>query len=229
MTLEYSLVENKLNTSEGKYRALVQPKDTIGPEGIVDRMVRRGSTIMRKDVIAVQESYFDTILQLLQEGYNVVTPLANFSASIKGVFEGPDDAFDPARHKVEPRVNPGMAVRPVLQKVPLVKIEHNTPLPHVLVFHDHTSGEDNTIATPGGGALIKGYRLKFDQGDPEQGIFFVGPNEAEVRVSQVLSLKPSELIIILPALSANTYRLEVRAQFGKSVRSGALTQKLTVA
>lgn len=229
MTIEYTLVENKLNTSEGKYRAVVQPKDTIDLTGIIDRMVRRGSTLMREDAMAVQEAFYDTILQVLQEGYNVTTPTANYRASIKGVFDGPDDSFDPSRHKLEVRVNPGLAVRPSLEKVPVVKTEHTTPLPHPQVFHDHMSNLDNSVVTPGSGAKIKGYRLKFDQTDPEQGVFFVSASGVETRVEQVLSIRPSEVIIILPALPADMYRLEVRGMFGKTVRAGSLTQKLTVA
>ena len=229
MTIEYTLVENKLNTSEGTYRAMVQPKDTIDLAGIIDRMVRRGNTLMREDAMAVQEAYHDTLLQVLQEGYNVTTPTANYRASIKGVFDGPDDSFDPSRHKLEVRVNPGLAVRPSLEKVPVVKTEHNTPLPHPQVFHDHMSNLDNSVVTPGSGAKIKGYRLKFDQMDPEQGVFFVSASGVETRVEQVLSIRPSEVIIILPALPADMYRLEVRGMFGKTVRAGSLTQKLTVA
>ncbi|MGB4872791.1 MAG: DNA-binding domain-containing protein [Candidatus Promineifilaceae bacterium] len=229
MTIEYTLVENKLNTSEGTYRAMVQPKDTIDLAGIIDRMVRRGNTLMREDAMAVQEAYHDTLLQVLQEGYNVTTPTANYRASIKGVFDGPDDSFDPSRHKLEVRVNPGLAVRPSLEKVPVVKTEHTTPLPHPQVFHDHISHLDNSVVTPGGGAKIKGYRLKFDQTDPEQGVFFVSASGVETRVEQVLSIRPSEVIIILPALPADMYRLEVRGIFGKIVRAGSLTQKLTVA
>ncbi len=229
MTIEYTLVENKLNTSEGTYRAMVQPKDTIDLAGIIDRMVRRGSTLMREDAMAVQEAYHDTLLQVLQEGYNVTTPTANYRASIKGVFDGPDDSFDPSRHKLEVRVNPGLAVRPSLEKVSVVKTEHNTPLPHPQVFHDHMSNQDNSVVTPGSGAKIKGYRLKFDQMDPEQGVFFVSASGVETRVEQVLSIRPSEVIIILPALPADMYRLEVRGMFGKTVRVGSLTQKLTVA
>jgi len=229
MSIEYSLVENKLGTNEGSYRAMVQPKGTIDLDGVIDRMARRGSTLMREDAMANQEAYFDTVIQLLREGYNVTTPTANYSASIKGVFDGPDDAFDPARHKLEVRVNPGSGLRPVLEKAAVSKLEPTTPIPNLTLFHDHESDSNNLKATPGGGAKIKGYRLKFDQSDPEQGIFFVAPGDVETRVSRVLSIRPSEVVFILPELPANTYRLEVRAAFGKQVRAGALTSKLTVA
>lgn len=45
---------------------------------------------------------------------------------------------------------------------------------------------------------IIGKKLKFDLNDPKQGIFFVNESGAEFRVDNLIKLKPSELIFIVP-------------------------------
>ena len=58
--------------------------------------------------MAVLDEFFDTVKLLVLEGNNVVTPLANFSVSVKGNFVSNDDFFDPSRHRVEPIINPNL-------------------------------------------------------------------------------------------------------------------------
>jgi hypothetical protein len=227
MTIEYSLVENKLTAAEGIFRAMVQPKETIGLDEIVERIVRRGSTLMREDVMAVLEAYHDTIYQLTADGNNITTPTANYSLSIKGVFRDVDDSFDPARHRLEVRVNSGQMLRRKAEHMHVTKIEASVPRPNPLTFQDPASS--NGSASPGSGGKIKGHRLKFDEADPQQGVFFVAEDGAVVRVNHVLSNKPGEVIFIVPTLTAGSYQLEVRALFGKQLRRGLLEKAIIIA
>jgi hypothetical protein len=226
MTIEYSLVENKLTATEGIYRAMVQPKETIDLDEIIERIVRRGSTLMREDVMAVLEAYHDTISQLIEDGSNVTTPTANYSLSIKGVFTGADDSFDPARHRLDVRVNSGQMLRRQAELMNAAKIEANIPRPNPLTFQDPANGNGST--TPGSGGKIKGHRLKFDEADPQQGVFFMAEDGTAVRVSQILSNKPGEVIFIVPTLTAGSYQLEVRVLFGKQLRRGLLEKAITI-
>ena len=226
MAIEYSLVENKLTATEGIFRAMVQPKGTIVLDEIIERIVRRGSTLMREDVMAVLEAYHDTISQLIAEGSNVTTPTANYSLSIKGVFTGADDSFDPARHKLEVRVNSGQMLRRKAELMNATKTEANVPRPNPLTFQDPANGNGST--TPGSGGKIKGHRLKFDGTDPQQGVFFVAEDGTAVRVSQILSNKPGEVIFIVPTLTVGSYQLEVRVLFGKQLRRGLLEKTVTI-
>jgi hypothetical protein len=227
MSIEYYLTENKLSTEDDVFRAVVQPKHTVDLDEIITQVVRRGSTLMREDVMAALEAYHDTILHLLEEGNNVVTPTANYRISIKGVFNGAGDSFDGTRHKMEVRLNPGVLLRDT--QLSVKKMEGSIPRPNLLTFQDPANGGGGFTAVSGGGGKIKGHRLKFDQADPEQGVFFIAAGGAEVRVTQVLNNRPGEIIMIVPALTAGQYRLEVRSLFGKQLRRGSLERPVTVA
>ncbi len=233
MTIKYVLLENNLTTDPDDYLARVQPVGTADMEAIIERIIQQGSTVTRADIVSVLEDYHTAIENLVLEGMNVNTPLANFSVSIKGVFDGPTDNFDPSRHQLTPIVSPGSRLRKVLRERGRVeKQETVTPTPNPQVYTDMNSGERNSMLTPGGMGQVVGHRLKFDPSDPEQGIFFIAEDGTETRVSIVGRNKPGELMFLVPdGLAAGEYTLEVRAVLrkGKELRTGKLDAVLTVA
>ncbi|OGB67431.1 MAG: hypothetical protein A2Y94_10395 [Caldithrix sp. RBG_13_44_9] len=84
--------------------------------------------------------------------------------------------------------------------------------------------------TRGGIGQITGHRLKFDPEDTKQGIFLVAEDGTETRITMVGVNKPSQLMFSIPSsLPAGNYTLEVRVIFSSKLRSGKLTETLSVA
>lgn len=75
-----------------------------------------------------------------------------------------------------------------------------------------------------------GNKLKFDPGDPRQGVFFVDERRRAVRVESMIQARMHELFFKVPPLPAGTYHLEVRGYVYHSpdVRSGQLAETLVV-
>lgn len=232
MTVNYVLQKNPLSTDADNYFARVCPIGTIDIEEVIERMVQQGSTVTRADIVSVLEDYHTVIGNLLLEGHNVNTPMANFSLSIKGVFQGIGDVFDPPRHRLRAVVTAGTRLRKLVKEQGQVtKQETITPRPSPLDYVDLNSGERNGHLTPGGLGHIIGHRLKFDPTDPDQGIYFIAEDGSETRVTIIGQNKPGELIFLVPdGLTTGKYRLEVRAVLkgSKSVRRGRLDKTLTV-
>ena len=214
------------------YVAHVRPVGTGGIDEIIERMIQRGSTVTRADIVGVLEEYHATIEEMLLDGMNVTTPLANFSVSIRGVFNGADDRFDPARHRLRAVVRAGARLRKALQeRGQAVKEDAVKPAPNPVDYIDLISGERNSTLTPGGMGRIIGNRLKFDPTDPQQGIFFIAEDGTEWRVATVGRNVPGELLFLVPDdLTAGAYRLEVRTIFRgrRHVRKGMLDATLVV-
>lgn len=228
MAIHYSLHENKLKGGD-TYMALVRSIGTLDQDALMARMERRGTTLTLEDVMASLQLATEIIVEALLEGYNVVTPTANFSASIKGVFADLDDSFDPSRHSLEAKVNVGATLREAFGGATVEKTESITYAPKPSTFTDYATELKNSTATPGNGARVRGNRLKFDPADPAQGLFFVATDGTETAVTQIMTNKPSELVFLVPTLPAGDYTLVVRALFHKDVRSGTLKYTLTVA
>lgn len=233
MTISYTLQENRLTSDADDFMAMVHPTAKAKQEQVITRMMEQGSTVNKPDILATMEDYFSAVESLVLEGYSVTTPLANFGASIKGVFDGQSDSFDPNRHQLRASVSPGARIRATIsERGQAIKGEPVTPRPNLLEFTDIISGERNSVLTPGGMAQVLGHRLKYDAGDADQGVYFVAADGTETKVDVVGLNKPGQLMLMVPAsLSSGDYSLQVRAVIGvgTQVRTGSLEETLTMA
>ncbi|MCB8983462.1 MAG: DUF4469 domain-containing protein [Ardenticatenaceae bacterium] len=232
MPIKYSLYENNLTSDPDDFMAFVQSSGTAELDAVIERMIQQGSTVTRADTLSVLEDYYTAVESMILEGWNVNTPLTNFSASIRGVFHGRTDSFDPSRHQVSAAVTAGKRLRQTMSaRAQTVKQEAQRPSPSPLDYIDINSGLRNSALTPGGMGQILGHRLKFDPAQPEQGIFFKAASGAETRVSLVGRNMPGDLMFLAPAdLAAGEYTLLVRAAMSDSeIRSGELPYTLTAA
>ena len=232
MPIKYVLRENNLSDDPDDYMARIRHVGIARIETIIERMIQRGSTVTRADIVGVLEDYYAAIESLLLEGMSVTTPLDHFSLSVKGIFRGADDTFDPSRHRLHAALIAGPRLRKTLQeRGEMTKEEMVRPAPNPVDYLDLNSGERNGTLTPGGMGRIIGHRLKFDPADPQQGIFFIASDGTETRVSIVGKNKPGELLFLVPeGLTAGAYRLEVRVlpKWRRDMHTGALEATLTV-
>jgi hypothetical protein len=231
MTITYVLHENYLMSDPGSaYRAVVQFKGTADMDRIIDRAMERGPAITREDFQAALLVYHSTIAALALEGYRVVTPIAQYGISIKGSFTGQTDGFSPARHSVEATVSPGADFRRIIrEKAQVQQQEATRPQPNPLDYLDCSSGQRNSRLSPGRVAQLNGHRLKFDESDPAQGIFFISAYGVANRASLIVKNTPRQLIFETPGEMANgDYTVEIRSTYGNgAVRIGRLEATLT--
>ena len=229
MTINYILVENHLTSDPDDYMALVQSSGTATQADIVDHIIQQGSTVTRADIRSVVEGIETAIIYFVLDGKNVNTPLANFSAGIKGTFDGKDDAFDSSRHQLRGTISAGKRYRKeIAGKGRTGKVEARVRTPNPEVYIDINSGQRNSMLTTGGMGQLTGHRLKFDPADEKQGIFFIAEDNKATRVEIVGRNKPGDLMFTVPNLVSGDYRVEVRAIIGVQVRTGALLATLTV-
>lgn len=144
--------------------------------------------------------------------------------SISGVFDEANDTFDKKRHTVNLNLQAGTLLRDAVGKVKYEKTEGASTAPYITEITDIVSGKTNDILTKGGVVQLIGSRLKFDQKDDVQGIFFVPETGTPIRASVIAENKPARLMAIIPTeAAAGTYRIEVRTKIiGSSQKSKTL-------
>lgn len=232
MAIQYSIHKNNLVDPSGSdYWAMVHYLGTADMDRVMERMMQRGSGVTRQDALAALSLYHSTVEMMVLEGYRVVTPLATFGARIKGRFDHPEDSFSSIRHKIEAAVSAGADIRRAVQeKAQLAQQEANKPQPRPEAFFDPISGERNSRVNPGRVGQVTGHRLKFDETDPAQGVFFIAADGSASRAEVLVMNTPRKLIFEAPAeLAAGEYILEIRSTMGNgTVRSGRLVDVLTV-
>ena len=224
--LKYALRENLLTPEPNDYMAQVTDSQSYNLEKIIDKMIERGSTLTKADITATMQIYTETICSLLEEGFQINTPLINTSMSISGVFDGATDCFDSSRHNVNINITPGTKLKETLAKVKTQKVEAASTDPFVTEVKDIVSGKVNESLTKGGILQAVGARLKFDNSDEAQGVFLVPETGSAVRCGVVAENKPARIMAMIPAdITAGTYYLEIRSKMDSS---GKATKNLKV-
>lgn len=230
MSVQYKLYRNKLTNGSNQYRAVVQSKGTIDLDGLIERMIKQGSTLTDKDAQAAYLALKIAIKDIIEEGYRINLGLFNIGLSIKGNFADKNDEYDASRHSLEVMMNPGVDLRQASSQIRLTKQESRPNGPNPEHYFNPNNGESNDTLTPGGMGKLTGYRLAFDQADPRQGVFLIPGDGTETRVEVYGKNTARELIFMIPApLTSGDYTLQVRAVFGQeSLRTGTYEEKLTV-
>ena len=231
--LKYSLRENLLTPAPDDYMAQVTDTRSYSLEEIIDLMMDKGSTLTRADVAAVLQVYGEVCSSIVADGSALNTPLVNTSMSITGVFNGANDSFDRKRHTVNLNMTAGTLLRDAVAKVKTEKTEGASTDPYITEVSDIVSGKVNEVLTKGGVVQLTGSRLKFDQKDEAQGIFFVPETGNPVRAAVIAENKPARLMAIIPDLVAGTYYVEVRTKVDtkgktlKTLKTGRFNKPLT--
>ena len=231
MPVQYALYPNHLTESPNDHRAVVKHSKSLSREDIIDQMISRGSTVTRADALATLENYEAAITSALAGGHRVNTPLINYSLSIKGTFTDAQDYFNADRHNLHINCNCGKRLKKLSQQVSLERVDGKGYQPRLDQFRDLSTDTYDKWITPGGIAMLSGRYLGIDLADDRQGLFFVGPDNKNIRVEQLIRNKPSELIFTIPdTLSAKRYTLRVanKPKNTVEIRTGRLDADLFV-
>ena len=233
MAIRIALRDNALTADPNDHLAQVQFTHTATLDELIADVTAAGSPFAPQDIRAAVEGVFAAAERRLLSGERVsLTGFCDLYTSVSGVFTGPDDHFDPVRHRVDTQATPSASLRERVRRDARVeKVEATRPTPDPLAYDDAASHERNHTATPANIGTLVGNRLKVDPTKPDEGIFFVAvAGGAPIKVVTLTENKPKRLIFLLPALAPGLYWLEVRARVNHSneLRTGRLDQALTV-
>jgi hypothetical protein len=230
MSIKYQIIPSKLIGNPDGFAARVQSRRTVEIEEIAAEIARLGTTVSKEDALNVLNHYHNVVARTLLKGETVNTPAVHYRVSLRGTFAHQGDSFDPSRHQLTIRLSAGPLLHRALRDAQVEKHLAVKVEPRPLCYVDTYSGEENGPLSPGEMGRLIGKHLRFDPGDPEQGIFFLHEGGGETRVPSVGLNMPAHLAFIVPALPAGSYRLQVRVLFeGEDrPRSGELEETLTV-
>jgi hypothetical protein len=179
--------------------------------------------------------FFKEMGYQLCDGFSINTGWFTAGVQIRNVFDSPTEAFNPEKHTILFEFHQGALLRKELETVTVEILgvaEVGTVIARVT---DVKTGTVNDLLTPNRNLKISGYKLKIVGDDPANGVYFIDENgnRTQVDPSDIVTNNPSELIVVIPALSAGTYKLEVTTQYSvgailKSPRSTIFERMLTV-
>lgn len=208
--VEYYLHLNALTEDPDDCIAKASPIGVLTREDLIKECCKEGTGITPYEAESMFKRIETVVVETLEKGYSINTPLINIAPSITGVFENWNDNFDVSRHKLRFKSTAGVLLKKAAEKTTLHKIDRKRAVIDIYSFTDHSAGKETDIVIPGGIGELKGKRLKLNPSDENQGIFLIAEDSTEYRVTVYVTNTDSSQIFQIPQLPAGNYELQVR-------------------
>lgn len=237
-TIKAYLYDNLLTPDPNDFVARVSSERSLSVADICHSAATRGGADVSDAAMNhAVELFLKEMAYRLCDGFAVNTGYFTAMPVVRGVFLNPNETFDPQRHTLQFQFTQGELMRREIEDVEVKIMGVAETGLYIGQVEDMKSRTVNEVLTPGFNLRVTGTKLRVVGDKPGVGIFFretVTNTATKVDEGDIVINNPSELMIIIPALPAGTYQLEVTTQYStgnkllKEVRSAVFDRPLTV-
>ena len=237
-TIKAYLYDNLLTPDPNDFVARVSSERSLSVADICHSAATRGGADVSGAAMShAVELFLKEMAYRLCDGFAVNTGYFTAMPVVRGVFLNPNETFDPQRHTLQFQFTQGELMRREIEDVEVKIMGAAETGLYIGQVEDMKSRTVNEVLTPGFNLRVTGTKLRVVGDKPGVGIFFretVTNTATKVDEGDIVVNNPSELMIIIPALPAGTYQLEVTTQYStgnkllKEVRSAVFDRPLTV-
>ncbi len=195
---------------------------TVQPDGIrtLDDVLKDMATVSRRyseaELSGIFSLFLKSVAYQLRDGYHVHLPFLKITTSISGKFADEGDRFDPKRHQVNIKVNPGKELAAIAREIQVKKVRPSRPNPQIEIVRDFVQ-DKRGVLTPGSPAEVKGKHLKIDESNAQQGLFLAGAGHPDIRITELYHNLSTRLLFRVPAdVPEGAYHLMIRTTVGNS-------------
>jgi hypothetical protein len=238
-TIKCYLYDNVLTEDPNDFIARVASERSLNVKDVCNAAVTRGGADVSAAAMEHAVNLFlKEMAYNLCDGFSINTGWFTAAAHVRGVFNSPEEHFDKAKHTLSFDFVQGAQLRKELDTVTVDILGIADASLSIAQVTDVKTGSVNDLLTPERNLKIAGSKLKIAGDNPENGVYFVHQTtqaRTKVDASDIVNNNPSELIIVVPALAAGTYKLEVTTQYSpgtvllKEPRTAVFDKILTVA
>ena len=237
-TIKAYLYDNLLTPDPNDFVARVSSERSLSVADICHSAATRGGADVSDAAMShAVELFLKEMAYRLCDGFAVNTGYFTAMPVVRGVFLNPNETFDPQRHTLQFQFTQGELMRREIEDVEVEIMGVAESGLYIGQVEDMKSRTVNEVLTPGFNLRVTGTKLRVVGDKPGVGIFFreTATNTAtKVDEGDIVINNPSELMIIIPALPAGTYQLEVTTQYSmgkqwlKEPRTSVFEKTLTV-
>ena len=214
------LYKNLLTDDPDDFSARVSSERSLDIGDICNSATTRGGADISASAMKhAVELFLEEMSYQLCDGFSVNTGYFTASLSIRGVFHSPTENFNPKKHSILFLFNQGELLRNELPTVTvdiLGTAESGAFIGQVL---DVKSGSVNDLLTPNRNFRIGGAKLKVAGDNHEIGVYFINQSthtRIKIDETDIVTNNPSEVMVVIPALPAGSYKVEVLTQYAVS-------------
>ena len=237
-TIKAYLYDNLLTPDPNDFTARVSSERSLSVADICHSAATRGGADVSDAAMShAVELFLKEMAYRLCDGVAVNTGYFTAMPVVRGVFLNPNETFDPQRHTLQFQFTQGELMRREIEDVEVKIMGVAETGLYIGQVEDMKSRTVNEVLTPGFNLRVTGTKLRVVGDKPGVGIFFretVTNTATKVDEGDIVVNNPSELMIIIPALPAGTYQLEVTTQYSmgkqwlKEPRTSVFEKTLTV-
>ena len=237
-TIKAYLYDNLLTPDPNDFTARVSSERSLSVADICHSAATRGGADVSDAAMShAVELFLKEMAYRLCDGFAVNTGYFTAMPVVRGVFLNPNETFDPQRHTLQFQFTQGELMRREIEDVEVKIMGVAETGLYIGQVEDMKSRTVNEVLTPGFNLRVTGTKLRVVGDKPGVGIFFretVTNTATKVDEGDIVVNNPSELMIIIPALPAGTYQLEITTQFStnkqwlKEPRTSVFEKPLTV-
>jgi hypothetical protein len=206
------LYRSNLPRAQGAYYARPANEAALSVEKVAAALKNRGGfTGSYSDLVQHVRLFFEEMAYQLCDGYAVNTGWFLIQPVIGGLFESPEDGFDPKKHRVSFRYRTSSRLRRLSENVE-IEIEGAAEGGWIEFFTDIDSGSVNQTVTPEGLFSAQGRKIKVTGNSPDCGVWFVSKADPSRRYKVARALadnKSARITGLVPALPAGEYGVEI--------------------
>jgi hypothetical protein len=237
-TIKAWLYENLLTEDKNDFAARVSAERTLSVRDICQSAVARGGADINAAAMEHAVDLFHREMAYrLCDGFSVNTGWYGASMHIRGVFDSPAEPFNPEKHSILAEFHQGAELRRELAAVSVSILGRAEANFFIAQVTDMRTGSVNDLLTPGRNARIAGSKLKIAGKDDACGVYFANADTQErikVDTMDIVENQNARLLVVIPALAAGTYKLEITTQYTggsaslKEPRTTVFDRSLTV-
>ncbi len=212
--LKVSAIQNYLPSVDKPYMVHTTYKETIGFDGLIDRMAYGRTTITKVDLAGAFQLLSEELHKAIAEGYIVKMPFGSLYLSASGTFDHLDQPFvygqEGSNHDLRVHFRANRSEEISIAQDAKVQREFYADKSAPIVFSAASIvTEEDLVANRGDFVRIRGNHLKFDKAKPELGVWF--KNGQEHRAVLYASVTPGTVIAqVPPDMQPGQYTLIVR-------------------
>ena len=186
-------------------------------EDIADVITKERTEFRRETILNILAMRDKAVKDFIQDGLSFMDGLVQISPRVSGVWETENSAYDDKVHKRTVDLIPTADLRTALDVIGVKVLGAKESSARITEITDTATGLKDGTLTIGDDIIIEGDKLKIDETDAAQGVFFKAANGTEYKTTRRLSVNlPSQIIARVPKeVPAGAVTVIVRTKYTK--------------
>lgn len=215
--LNVRLYDNPLTPETNDYTGQVQLNGTLYNTHVARIITEQRSEFRYETILSILNMADEIKRTSIASGYSVIDGISQNRPAVTGRFDGAGAQFNAEVNSKGVIMTSSPEMAKALEPSKVVVLGPAPTGPVINKVEDLYTGTDNGVITPGRNLRIYGQRLRIAGDDPAViGVWFVSADEISTRTRvddrDLIDNDPSKLTIVVPALPAGGYFVEVVTQ-----------------